>query len=145
MGDFCRAQAADCPQRQRNRRARGKRWKAAKKQQQQQIVRIARLRQCGWLLLGGKQFAAVPGGIGAPHVSQAPRGDGEQPAAWLSGHSVGRLLLGGGDQRFLHRVSASAKPPYRRTRVARTCGASSRSRSSTMSPGAFTAPDQAGS
>ena len=132
--DLGRRQAADGPQRQRDLGRLGQRRVAAQEEEGQRVVLLGGdrdRRQRPDLERGRRLLAPTPGALAAPLVHDPPRGDGHQPGARLVrdaalGPLEGRRPAGPpGPRPRRHRSGRSAG----RARP-RTCGASSRRRSS---------------
>ena len=132
LGDLGRGEAADGAQGQGDLRGRGERGMAAHEEQGQGVVPVRRERlaglagrgldqRVGRLPAGDERLAAAAGLLAADLVDEPAGGDGDQPAAGMLRHAVGRPPAG--------RRPATGRPPRaappegrpRRCRSRRTC------------------------
>ena len=116
-GDLGRGQAADRAQGQCDLRGGRQCGVAAQEQQDQCVVGVGRRVGPGGQAVAGRDLPgsgllpALPGLLRAQEVGQPTGGDGDQPAAWTGGDSVGRPLARGGEQRLLDGVLGEVEMP----------------------------------
>ena len=101
LRDLTGGQAADGPQRQRDRRRGGQAGVRAQKVQPQRV--IGGFGRSGRRRVGHPQLAVAPRGVGSGQIDEATPRRGDQPALRIVGALVGPCL-DGPDQRLLHGV-----------------------------------------
>ncbi len=119
VGNLGRREAADGPQRERNRRRTSERSVTAHEQQDERVVLFGLILEAG----GGSHplvgrhlhhddgFAAPPGELDAQVIGHAPGGDLDQPSARVVGHTLLWPLHGRREQGFLDRVFGPSEVP----------------------------------